>query len=227
MGHGGAADGGFSTARKGYARDEVDAYVTETEEQLYALAGELHDLRVRNDELVADLARYHGLEDELQGAIRLSREMNERVLEEADRAAATRVAAAEYEARQLLDEARERIARETAEMEQYRLAIAAEAATLSQIEQRLGNTISRAAAALVEIVDAPGGLGPFSLATARLVEFARLLQQSMGSGALAEVRIDLVDGAASATLTTHADPVDAPDRPDQANAANSSSMALS
>lgn len=210
--------GGFRTTWRGYDRAEVDAYVLESDAQLLAFAVEVDELRARNDELTAEVNRYYGLEDELSGAIRLSRQMNDRVLEEADCAGAARVAAAEFEARQLLGEARERIAQETAEMEQYRLAIAAEAATLSQIEQRLGHRISRAAAALVDLVDAPGGLGPFSQASSRVVEFARLLHAAIDRGALGDVRIELVDGIATATLSTE---------PAQAKAANSSSMALS
>ena len=115
-----------------------------------------------------------------------------------------RLADATAEAERLLAEVRAQLAVEAAEMERYRLAIAAEASMLEQIEQRLGPRLSRAAARLVEVVDAPDGIGPFSQATAALVEAARLLQRAVHGGLLESVAVVTEGGNASLQIVSRA-----------------------
>lgn len=153
------------------------------------------------------------------------------------------IIAADDEAARTLAEGRARLAIEAAEMEKYRLAIVAEASMLAQIEQRLGPRLSRAAARLVEVVDATDGIGPFSHATAELVHFARLLQRSIAAGTFDAVDLEIDGGNAALRISTRA--IDLRDGEPmvpigqdhgtvpvalldaQENAANISSMALS
>ena len=100
------------------------------------------------------------------------------------------------EAANRLADGRTKLNAEAEQLDSLRMAVAAEAANLSAIEEHLCGRVSRAAAALVEIVDAPGGLGPFSQSTATLLEFAELLHRTAAGGKVARVRFDVQDGAA-------------------------------
>ena len=115
----------------------------------------------------------------------------ERDAAEVRASAAATLAASVAESQARLAEGRARLVVEAAEMEQYRMAIVAEASMLAQIETRLGPHLSRAAARLVEVVDGHEGIGAFSSVTAKLVHFARLVQRGVAAGTLDHVELDL------------------------------------
>ena len=115
----------------------------------------------------------------------------EREAAEVRASAAATLAASVAESQARLAEGRARLVVEAAEMEQYRMAIVAEASMLAQIETRLGPHLSRAAARLVEVVDGHEGIGAFSSVTAKLVHFARLVQRGVAAGTLDHVELDL------------------------------------
>lgn len=224
----------FTVARKGYDQGEVEIFVTTLERRLSDAQTALAEAGLRMNALEAAVQRHEDREAEFTHPLRLSYEAGEAMLAQAAADAAAKVEAAEAQAADLLTVTRAQLARETQELDAFRMAIAAEAADLASAEQRLRGTISRAAAALVEIVDGPGGLGPFSQSTGSLVEFGRLLLAAAQTGALGEVRVELEGDVASATLVASAVPAAHPsvlelrDGPaPQENASNSSSMALS
>jgi len=207
-------------------RDQIEqAEATTTASRSYAaeLLAELRRLQAIEDELttavelaqrmaeqIRDEARREA--DEILAAAR--QEVVDR-LNRADAEAGARLAVTELEANgrladataeaeRLLAETRAQLAAEAAEMERYRWAIAAEASMLDQIEQRLGPRLSRAAARLIEVVDAPDGIGPFSQATAALVETARLLQRAVHGGLLESVAIEADGGNVSLHIVSRA-----------------------
>ena len=147
--------------------------------------------QARVEELQARLDRYQELEDELTRSVRLANQTGEALMADAEARAADLLVAAEGEAERVVDEGRLRLAEEERSLDGLRMAVAAEAAMLEEVERRLSVRISRAAAALVEIVDAPGGLGPFSQGTATLLELAQLLQRTATSGRPIRVQLDV------------------------------------
>lgn len=216
----------FPVVKRGYEPKAVDAAVEDLHGRVMHAEATTHAARTYAASLLAELQRLQALEDELTTALDLARrtaaaviadaeEQAGALLASADREAAARLAVAELEARnrtaraedeaaRTLAEGRARLAAETEELERYRLAIAAEAMMLEQIEQRLGPRLSRAAARLVEIVDAPDGIGPFSGATATLVEFCRLLQRSVDAGTFDGLVLEVHGGEAVLHLRSNA-----------------------
>lgn len=213
----GAVDAALDQARAAGAQLEVVNSQART--HMRALLDELDRLHALEDELVKPV---HLARQAAANIVTEATEHAEHLLAEATQHASLRLVAAEQEAMDRIGTARREadacvaaahgeaagilaagraeLAAEALHLENHRLAIAAEAMVLANIEKRLGDTISRAGAALVELVDAPGGLGPFSRATTSLVDFARLLQGAKRTGGLGEVRIELVDGVAHAAL---------------------------
>jgi cell division septum initiation protein DivIVA len=199
----------FTTARKGYDPGEVDIFVAATEHRVDELGAALASARTRVRSLEAEVQTYADREEEFTGPVRIAHQRADAIVAAAEHMVEERRTAAEAEAAEIVATGRAQLAKEAAELDSFRMAIAAEAATLNEIEKRLEGRISRAAAALVELVDAPGGLGPFSHATGSLVEFAQLLHHAQRSGALTEVRIELEEDIAAATIVasgTHAPP---------------------
>lgn len=242
----------FPVVRRGYEPRAVDAAVEDLHDQVAHAEATTHAARSYAASLLGELHRLQELEDELTTALDLARQTAAAIIADAEAQAAAiiatatqeadaRLAVAELEARErtedaereantTLAEGRARLAAEAAEMEQYRLAIVAEASMLQQIEHRLGPRLSRAAARLIEVVDAPDGIGPFSQAAATLVEYAILLQRSVAARTFEAAVLQVQGGEATLHLRTAAidlregDPVVPINH---ANALNISSMALS
>jgi cell division septum initiation protein DivIVA len=242
----------FPVIKRGYEPKSVDAAMEDLRDRVAHAEATTHAARRYAASVFTELHRLQVLEDELTTALDLARQTADAVLADAHQRATEMVAGAEqqagaclalsdFEANQTIADARRdaeralaegraRLAAETAEMERYRLAIAAEATMLQQIEHRLGPRLSRAAARLIEVVDAPDGIGPFSHASAALVDFARLLQRSVAAGTYDSLALELDGGEAVLRLRSRA--VDLRDGEpmvpiDQAKALNISSMALS
>lgn len=191
----------FDRARKGYEPAQVDAYMTRLEAERADLDGVVALTQARVQELQARVDRFEALEDELTRSVRLANQTGEALMADAEARAADLLVAAEGEAERVVDEGRIRLAEEERSLDGLRMAVAAEAAMLEEVERRLSVRISRAAAALVEIVDAPGGLGPFSQGTATLLEFAQLLQRTSRSGTRVQVRFEVEDGITVARVS--------------------------
>ena len=172
-------------------RDQLRAALAESEN----LRGEQRDR----------LDRFEAIESELTRSIRLARQTGEAVIADAERRAAELLAAAQREVEALHDAGRARLAEEERSLDKLRMAVAAEAAMLKEIEQHLSTRLSRAAASLVEIVDRPGGLGPFSQATATLIEFAQLLQRTATSGTPVQVRVEVDDARGGPAAASRVD----------------------
>ena len=196
----------FDRARKGYEPAQVDAYLGRLERERADLDGVVALTQARVEELQARLDRYQELEDELTRSVRLANQTGEALMADAEARAADLLVAAEGEAERVVDEGRLRLAEEERSLDGLRMAVAAEAAMLEEVERRLSVRISRAAAALVEIVDAPGGLGPFSQGTATLLELAQLLQRTSRSGTRVQVRFEVEDGVTLARVTAPQEP---------------------
>lgn len=216
----------FPVVRRGYEPRAVDAVVEDLHDQVAHAEATTHAARAYAASLLGELHRLQALEDELTTALELARQTAQAVIDDAHAQAATiltnatqeagaRLAVAEIEARErttdaerqanrTLADGRARLAAEAAEMEQYRLAIVAEASMLQQIEHRLGPRLSRAAARLVEVVDAPDGIGPFSQAAATLVEYAILLQRSVAARTFLGAELAVQGGEATLQLHTGA-----------------------
>ncbi|MEZ5260602.1 MAG: DivIVA domain-containing protein [Acidimicrobiales bacterium] len=214
----------FPVVRRGYEPRAVDAVVEDLHDRVAHAEATTHAARAYAVSLLDELHRLQALEDELTTALELARQTAQAVVDDAHAQAATilatatqeagaRLAVAEMEARdrtseaerqanRTLAEGRARLAVEAAEMEKYRLAIVAEASMLQQIEHRLGPRLSRAAARLIEVVDAPDGIGPFSGAAASLVEYAILLQRSVAAGTYEASRLQVQGGEATLHLQT-------------------------
>jgi len=216
----------FPTVRRGYEPRAVEAALDDLRDQITQAEATAAASRQYAADLLAELQRLEALEYELTTSLDLARKVAENleaearsqaaaILSRADMEAGGRLAVAELEASacttdarneadRLLAEGRARLEAEAAEMERYRMAIVAEASMLAQIERRLGPQLSRAAARLIEVVDAPDGLGPFSKATASLVEVARLLQRAAHAGTLEAVSVEVTGGNAVLRIETGA-----------------------
>jgi hypothetical protein len=191
----------FDRVRKGYEPAQVDAYATRLEQERADLDAVVALTQARVQDLQARLDRYEALEEELTRSVHLANQTGDAVIADAEARAADLLVAAEEEAERVVEEGRLRLAEEERSLDGLRMAVAAEATMLEDVERRLSVRISRAAAALVEIVDAPGGLGPFSQGTATLLEFAQLLQHTARSGTRVRVRFEVEDGVTVARVT--------------------------
>ncbi|MDH4146240.1 MAG: DivIVA domain-containing protein [Acidimicrobiia bacterium] len=179
----GPARPAFRRRRRGFDADEVTSYLDMLDRERADLGTALVLTQARVKELNSRLGRYEALEDELTRSLHLAKQTADAVVEDASRRAQEITSTAEAQREAMLADGRARLRAEADELDGMRMALAAEAAHLNSLEERISTHISRAARALVEIVDAPGGLGPFSQATANLLEFAQLLQRS-GPGAV-------------------------------------------
>jgi cell division septum initiation protein DivIVA len=184
----------FRRARKGWDPEEVGAYLDGLERDREQLRGALAHLEAERETLRQRLDGYEAIERELTRSVRLARQTGEAVVADADHRAAELLAAARQEVEALHEAGRARLAEEERALDGLRMAVAAEAAMLKDVEQQLATRISQAAAALVELVDAPGGLGPFSQATATLLEFAQMLHRAAVKGTAVQVRLELDEG---------------------------------
>lgn len=196
----GPARPAFSRRRKGYDSGEVTQYLDMLERERSDLGTALVLIQARVRELTAKLERFEALENELTKSLHLGKQTADAVVADANRRSEEIITQAKVESGRLLEEGRRRLRQEEHELDNLRLALAAEAANLESLEKRLDGQISRAARALVDIVDAPGGLGPFSQATATLLEFAQLLQRNARSGTPAKVQLAVENGGAVARL---------------------------
>lgn len=178
----GPARPAFGRARRGRGYDPADVrpYLDMLERERADLGAALVLTQARVRELTAKLERYEALEQELTRSVRLAKETAAAVVADAEARAAALRADAEAEAARLVAEGHAKVAEEQEGLNALHMAIAAEASALAALEESAG--FSRAAAALVEIVDGPGGLGPFSQATSTLLEFAQLLQRTARNG---------------------------------------------
>lgn len=186
----------FSHARKGVDYREVAAYCERVERERSDLGAALVLTQRRLREVEADLLRHEKAEAELTRSVHLAKQAADAIVADARERAAELQEISRAQAAERLADGRSRLNVEADQLDSLRMAVAAEAANLAAIEEHLRGRVSRAAASLVEIVDAPGGLGPFSQSTATLLEFAELLQRTAASGKAARVRFDVQDGAA-------------------------------
>jgi cell division septum initiation protein DivIVA len=191
----------FARARKGWDPEQVGAYLDRVERERDEREAALVAAERRLKEQHVRLEDYEAVEDELTRSVHLARQTGDAIEADAHSRAAEIIAAAEAEAEAIIEDGRRRLAEEERSLDDLRMAVAAEAVMLEEVEQRLSTRISRAAAALVETVDAPGGLGPFSQATATLLEFAQMLQHTARSGTALQVRLEVDDSAAVARVS--------------------------
>lgn len=156
----------FTPSWRGYARSEVDAFVTRTERELSALRARVEDLEAalretagRHDETAAEAARWKALyEDSVPPFEELGTRVAE-ILGLADAEARERVRAAEDEASGLVGEAGVRAASMVTEAEERastRETQAAERATAreAEAEQRAADTVASAERRATELQDA-------------------------------------------------------------------------
>lgn len=122
----------------------------------------------------------HRARAQLEDADERSREQ----LREAEERSVALLAATELTVSRQVADAQALLDRRAADLERYRQAVLAEIAMMAQAEGRLGPRLSRAAARLIEVVDAPDGLGAFSRNTDALVRVARLMQRANEAAAL-------------------------------------------
>jgi DivIVA domain-containing protein len=196
----GPARPAFARRRRGYDPGEVNPYLDMLERERSDLGTALVLIQARVRELSAKLERYEALENELTKSLRLGKQTADAVVADANRRADEVLTQARTESTRILEDGRRRLRQEEHELDHLRLALAAEASNLESLEKRLDTQISRAARALVDIVDAPGGLGPFSQSTATLLEFAQLLQRNARSGTPARVQLAVENGGPVATV---------------------------
>jgi hypothetical protein len=194
----------FGRVRKGWDPTEVGRYLDVLERERATLQEALGAAQARVAALEERVEGYVAIENELTRAVRLAKQTGDAVLADAERRAAELLARADQEVEALHQAGRAVLAEEERSLDGLRMAVAAEAAMLKEVERLLATRISRAAAALVEVVDAPGGLGPFSQATATLLEFAQLLHRTSGHGTPVLVRLEEEDGVRVARLAAAA-----------------------
>jgi hypothetical protein len=184
----------FRRARKGWDPAEVGRHLEEVERDRAGLRAALADTEAQRVALRHRVEGYEAIEGELTRSVHLAKQTGEAVVADARRRAEELLAAASREVEALHEAGRARLTEEERSLDGLRMAVAAEAAMLKDVERQLATRISRAAAALVELVDAPGGLGPFSQATATLLEFAQLLHRASMNGTPVQVRLELDEG---------------------------------
>jgi cell division septum initiation protein DivIVA len=190
----------FDRVRKGWDPNQVGPYLDRIEREradhqsaLLVVEGRLKDLQSR-------LQHFELLEDELTRSVHLAKQTGDAIVEDAHGRAAEVVAQGHVQVEAMIEAGRRQLAEEERSLDGLRMAVAAEGVMLKEVETRLSTRISRAAAALVEIVDAPGGLGPFSQATATLLEFAQLLKNTSRNGTQVHVRVELDEGTTVASI---------------------------
>ena len=191
----------FRRARRGWDPAQVAGHLEEIERDRAALRAALAHAEDVRAEQRDRLDRYEAIENELTRSVRLARQTGEAVVADAQQRADELLAEARREVQALYAAGRARLAEEEQSLDRLRMAAAAEAAMLKDVEHHLSTRVSRAAAALVEIVDRPGGLGPFSQATATLIEFAQLLHRAATSETPVHVRVEVDDDVAVARVT--------------------------
>ena len=191
----------FRRTRRGWDPAQVAGHLEEIERDRAALRAALAHAEDVRAEQRDRLDRYEAIENELTRSVRLARQTGEAVVADAQQRADELLAEARREVQALYAAGRARLAEEEQSLDRLRMAAAAEAAMLKDVEHHLSTRVSRAAAALVEIVDRPGGLGPFSQATATLIEFAQLLHRAATSETPVHVRVEVDDDVAVARVT--------------------------
>jgi DNA repair exonuclease SbcCD ATPase subunit len=190
----------FRRVRRGCDPLEVAHHLEELEQERRRLQAALAESEnVRGDQRDR-LDRFEAIESELTRSVRLARQTGDAVLADARRRAEELLADARREVEAMQVAGRALLAEEERSLDNLRMAVAAEATMLKEIERHLSTHLSRAAASLVEIVDRPGGLGPFSQATATLIEFAQLLQRTATPGTPVRVQVDLAGDEAVARV---------------------------
>ena len=172
----GAARPAFGRARRGLDPGEVLPYLDMLERERSDLGASLVLAQARVRELTTQVERYRAIEEELARTLDDARQRAVQLVAEAEARAVEVVGDAHEKADAVLAAGRATLAEEAQQLDGLRMAVAAEAAALAALED--SSHISRAAAALVQLVDGPGGLGPFSRAAGTLLEFARLLQRT-------------------------------------------------
>jgi cell division initiation protein len=190
----------FDRVRKGWDPNQVGPYLDRIERERAAYEATNLAAQAQIRELQSRLHHFELLEDELTRSVHLAKQTGDAIIEDARARAAEVVADGHAQAESIIVVGRQQLAEEERSLDGLRMAVAAEAAKLKEVEQRVATRISRAAAALVELVDAPGGLGPFSQATATLLEFAQLLQNTSRTGMAVEVRVELDNGVTVARV---------------------------
>lgn len=192
----------FSRARRGLDPMEVSAYLDMIEQERSDLGTALLLTQRRVREQQDALARHEALEEELTRSLHLAKQTADAIMADARQRAQQIEVESRQRAAVVEQDARCRLAEEESQLDGLRMAIAAEAAGLAEVEAHLGSRISRAAAALVKVVDSPGGLGPFSQSTATLLEFAEILERSAGTGHPPKIRFDVEAGTPVAIVST-------------------------
>ena len=147
----------FRRVRKGWDPVEVADHLEELERERGHLRAALAESENVRGEQRDRLDRFEAIESELTRSVRLASQTGEAVMADAERRAAELLVAAQREVEALHAAGRARLAEEERSLDKLRMAVAAEAAMLKEVERQLTTRISRAAAALVEIVDRPGG----------------------------------------------------------------------
>ena len=161
----GLAAYGFARSMRGFDQDQVNVCLWRLERDRVALIERLE----RANEEISRL-RISQSEAESVDADEVTR-----VVHLAERTAALVVSEAHAFAERKKAESRQILAHANADLVRREQALAAEAERVADLRRRTQGDISRAAARLVELVDGPHGLGPFSKQTGALLEFAELL----------------------------------------------------
>ncbi|MFN0090328.1 MAG: DivIVA domain-containing protein [Acidimicrobiales bacterium] len=192
----------FERVRKGYDPEQVDRCLDEFEREQASLRRSLELANQRIEELVVQVALIDDREREVERVEAQARRQAQDATDLARKEAEQILAAARKATDLMLAEGRATLAKEDAELDRLRFAIAAETIELKEIEARMtkAHGVSRVTALLFDIVEGPDGIGPFSDAAGTLVEFARLLRRSGRSEqpALPPAPIDLRDAAPAA-----------------------------
>lgn len=176
----------FDVRRRGYDPGEVDAHLTALDRDRDRLVAELARLRKRNAALTSRIERFDGAAEELDRTVALGQETADAIVADARRRATEIIATAELDARRIRDAERKRMADEDKRLDGLRMAVAAEAAHLAHVTERMHTDVSEPAARLWEIVDGIGGLRADSEAARTLLEFAELLHRTNRLGASAD-----------------------------------------
>ncbi|MFN0029122.1 MAG: DivIVA domain-containing protein [Acidimicrobiales bacterium] len=112
-------------------------------------------------------------------------------LQHADTSSTALLAATDLAVAEQMAAAQAELDDRAAQLDRYRQAVLGEIDLLGRAEARLGPRLSRASARLIEVVDAPDGLGAFTTTTDALVTLARRLQRANLDATLAGVTLDL------------------------------------
>jgi cell division septum initiation protein DivIVA len=168
----------FDVRRRGYDPAEVDTHLAALDRDRDRLLAELARLRNRNAALTEQAETFDGAAAELDRAVALGQETADAIVTDARQRATEIVAIAERDAQHIRDAERRRMAEEDKRLDGLRMAVAAEAAHLEYVTERMHTDVSEPAARLWEIVDGIGGLRADSEAARTLLEFAELLHRT-------------------------------------------------